>query len=86
MSFTGWEPRILRGDRGEREGKYLVMIVIESVEMRDRLFPGLNQVSEEGQRFFASFPEFGKVAEKWRKLATFPGDDTTHTDYVVATG
>ena len=32
--------RLLKGDRGDREGKYYVMLEIESVERRNRLFPG----------------------------------------------
>jgi hypothetical protein len=81
--LPGWEVMLLRGNRGERDGKYLLMFVIESVETRDRFFPGPDQVSEENQRFIESHPEFERMMEKWRKLASAPGEDEVVTDYVV---
>ncbi len=37
--LPGWKTRLLRGDRGERAGKYAVLFEIESPEARDRYFP-----------------------------------------------
>ena len=34
-----WTIHMLKGDRGTRDGKFAVLIEIESVETRDRLFP-----------------------------------------------
>src|SRR5215211_9391078 len=40
-SFTlpGWKTHLLKGERGERAGKYLILLEIESLEARDRYFP-----------------------------------------------
>ena len=74
----GWKFYVLKGDRGDREGKYLVMNEFESVEVRDRLFPSPGEMSEEAQQLFESF---APVLEKWATLAT--PLDTICTDYVV---
>ena len=37
--LSGMTMRLLKGDRGDREGKYLVMFEFESVERRNQLFP-----------------------------------------------
>jgi len=73
-----WEGYLLKGDRGDREGKYLVMWEIESVEARDRYFPAPGQPSEEYQQFMESH---AAVLEKWATFAT--SLDTICTDYVV---
>ena len=39
VELPGWKTRLLKGDRGERAGKYLVLLEIESLEARDRYFP-----------------------------------------------
>ena len=41
------EVYLLKGDRGDREGKYLVMYEFESVEARDRSFPPLQASRQE---------------------------------------
>jgi hypothetical protein len=74
----GWKYYLLKGDRGDREGRYLWMIEIESVETRDKLFPAPGEVSEEAQRYLESQ---AAVFQKWATFAT-PLDGIT-TDYVV---
>ena len=37
--YEGWKTYLLRGDRGERAGKFLVLFEMESVEARDRVLP-----------------------------------------------
>jgi hypothetical protein len=74
---------LLRGNRGERDGKNMLIVVIENIEARDLYSSGPGQFSEEGQKFIASHPEFVQMIEKWRKLATAPGEDTVYTDYAV---
>ena len=39
VELQGWKTHLLRGDRGERAGKYLVLLEIESLEARDRYCP-----------------------------------------------
>ena len=78
----GWKLYVLKGDRGDREGKYLVMNEFESVEARDRYYPAPGQPSEEYQQFMESHAaELQKVLEKWETFAT--PLDTICTDYVV---
>ena len=69
---------LLKGDRGDREGKYLWMMELESVEARDRLFPSPGEMSKEAQQFFEAQ---AVVAEKWATFAT--PMDVIYTDYVV---
>jgi hypothetical protein len=78
--LPGVTTHVLKGDRGDREGKYLVMLEFESTESRDRFFPTPGQVSEEAQRYLESTRAVG---EKWATLGTGPGTTTIYTDYVV---
>jgi hypothetical protein len=52
----GLKVHLLKGDRGERGGKYLVLLEIESLEARDRYFPRPGEESEEFTRFFEQHP------------------------------
>jgi hypothetical protein len=76
--FEGIENYLLKGDRGDREGKYLWVIEIESVETRDRYFPSPGEMSEEVQQFSAAH---AAVFEKWDTFAT--PISVIYTDYVV---
>jgi hypothetical protein len=69
---------LLKGDRGDREGKYLVMFEFPSVEARDRLFPSPSNMSEQAQQLFARNQ---KLFEEWATYAT--PLDAIYTDYVV---
>jgi hypothetical protein len=77
--LAGWKTRLLRGDRGERAGKYAILFEIESPEARDRYFPAVDQGSEELDRFNAEHPAGAEVWE--RLLASLAG--TKVTDYLV---
>lgn len=79
-SFEGWTPYLLKGERGERKGKYLVMIEIESLAARDRYAPdsGPSAEAQELDRHVADY------WARWKQLATVPdGVDDVFTDYVV---
>ena len=70
-----WTIHVLKGDRGMQDGKFAVLIEIESVETRDRLFPEPGgQPSREGQQHLASA---NTLMEKWASLATAPGEPGT---------
>ena len=77
-----WTMHVLKGDRGARDGKFAVLIELESVETRDRLFPDAGgEPSPEAQQHLASART---LLEKWASLATAPGaPETVWTDYVV---
>jgi hypothetical protein len=71
---------VLKGDRGDKEGEYLLMIEFESTELRDRFFPTPGQTSEEAQRLMESTKAIG---EKWATFGIPPGTTEIYTDYVV---
>ena len=65
---------VLKGERGERVGKYLLMFEIESVAARDRYWPASGEPSEAGQ----------SLAGQWfEKFGTFVTAVGNFTDYVV---
>ncbi|HUT20451.1 MAG TPA: hypothetical protein VM366_14945 [Anaerolineae bacterium] len=69
---------LLKGDRGDREGKYLAMFEFASVEARDQAFPSTGEMSEEMLKFVEAL---AALAEKWETFAT--PVDVISTDYVV---
>jgi hypothetical protein len=83
-NFPGTKWYLLKGERGDREGKYLVMSEIESVEARDRFAPKPDESSEEAERFMGAHKEaFEAVFAEWEKLASPVGAPTIYTDYVA---
>ena len=60
--------RLLKGEKGDREGKYLVLVESESVEVRNRFSHRLNEASEEAKQFDEAHPEDAKLNEKWDTL------------------
>jgi hypothetical protein len=81
--LEGVKGYLLKGDRGDREGKYLVMYEFESVEARDRYFPSPGETSKEAQQSFEASGVFA-LMEKWGKFAT--PIDTIYTDYIEVSG
>jgi hypothetical protein len=79
----GWKVHLLRGERGARVGKFLVLLEIESVEARDRYFPNPGEESEEVTRFFEQHPEAAAALEKWNKMGPFGSRTDISTDYVA---
>ena len=69
LKLPGWKTRLLKGDRGARTGKYLVLFEIESLEARDRYFPKPGEPSEEFTQFFEQRPEAAAALEKWENMA-----------------
>ena len=83
-AFPGSKWYLLKGERGDREGKYLVMSEFESLEARDRFAPKPDGSSEEAERFMEAHKEaFNAVFTEWEKLASPVGAPTIYTDYVV---
>lgn len=77
-SLEGINFYLLKGDRGDREGKYLVVYEIESVEVRHQYFPAPGEMSKEVQQWFATA---AAAMEKWATFAT--PTNVIYTDYVV---
>ena len=83
--YPGWSARLLKGDRGARNGKYLMLVDIDSVEARDRFAPGDNQSSEETKQFDEQHKDkLEPVFEKWAAFSpTQLGVNSIYTDYLV---
>jgi hypothetical protein len=79
-TYEGWKIHLLKGDRGERAGRFLLLFEIESVEARDRYYPRPGEGSEEAGRFWEQHPEAAAVLEKY---AGFLSEPHNATDYVV---
>lgn len=78
----GQTVHLLKGDRGERAGKYLVIIEIESPERRDHIYPPVGAdwgIAEDVQQLV------GNVDPMWEKFYTFVEQfpDDSFTDYVM---
>jgi hypothetical protein len=84
-AYPGWSVRLLKGERGVRQGKYLVLVDIDSVEARDRFSPAQNQTSEEANQFDREHKdEMEPVFQKWTTFSpTDLGQNLNFTDYLV---
>ena len=75
----GQTVHLIKGDRGLRAGKYMVLIELESAERRDHIYPSAGGVAEDVLQLV------GNVDPIWEKLLTyvesFPDDEVT--DYVM---
>jgi hypothetical protein len=68
---------VLKGDRGDRNGRYMTVVEFESVDMRNRHWPERDQASEEGKQEMARLDD---VIQKWETFANF--GNPTFTDYI----
>jgi hypothetical protein len=80
LRLPGTAVYILKGDRGERSGHYLLVFEFESVATRDRLFPAPDTTGPDTQQLL----EAGRaVFEKWARFGTVPGSAwAPYTDYI----
>ena len=72
----GLKVYVLKGDQGEREGKYIAIYALESVELRDRYWPASGEQSEEMRQWYESH------AAEVAKGREFRGPAVS-TDYVM---
>ena len=61
--LPGWKVHLLKGDRGARAGKSLVLLEIESPEARDRYFPSR---ARSRRSSLGSFKSTQKLRRHWR--------------------
>jgi hypothetical protein len=83
--YPGWRAQLLKGERGARKGKYLMLMDIESEEARDRFAPTPDQGSEETNQFNEQHKEeLEPVYQKWATFSpTLLGENSVYTDYLV---
>jgi hypothetical protein len=75
-----WKLTLLKADRGERDGKYAMLIEIKSMEDRDRWTP------EEEQRWEVEHRGLmDGITRKWAEFCTtdLSGQNDVYTDYVI---
>jgi hypothetical protein len=83
--LPGVKWRLLRGDRGDRAGKYLLMIEVESASRRTYLFPVPGPSSPEAADELKQWVGvMGAVLARWDQYAT--PFDVIFTDYVDVSG
>ena len=76
----GQAVHLLKGDDGERDGKYMVLIEIDSPERRDQIYPPPEgRFSEEVQQLVADADHIWD--RMFSMIEEFP--DATYTDYVM---
>ncbi len=83
VNTDGWQTYIVRGDRGVRKGRYAVIHIFDSSEVRNRYFPIEDgKPSEEAERIFRDFTlAYEELDKGWGELVR--EDDSDYTDYVV---
>ncbi len=75
----GQTVHLVKGDRGLRAGKYMMLIELESVERRDHIYPMEGNIAEDVLQLV------GNVDPVFEKLSTYVESypDDEYTDYVV---
>lgn len=75
----GQSAQLLKGDRGERAGKYLLLIELESAERRDQIYPTEGVIAEDVLQLV------GNIEPILATLSTFVADfpDPKYTDYMI---
>ena len=82
---AGWSVAYMKGNRGERAGKYAVVYEVASVEERDRYFPQAGEPSAEYEQWSQQrTADQQAIEEKLNSLAT--GHGKIFTDYTVIAG
>jgi hypothetical protein len=70
---------LVRGERGDRVGRYLLLMTYADQDVRDGLFPSEIMLSTRGRHFMALL---APMLEQWLGYASFAGPPTIGTDYV----
>ena len=75
----GQKAVLAKGDRGLRSGQYAFLLMFDSVEDRDRIYPPEGGISEDFEKILEGTDEL------WDKLGSFLEGDPfgNHTDYVT---
>jgi hypothetical protein len=77
---AGMKVRVLKGERGARTGQYVVIIEMDSLEVRNHFFPVEHEDSTELLAYFEANPA---AAGAWRRFIGFEPSTDVDTDYVV---
>ncbi len=84
LQREGQRTYVLKGDRGERTGKYLFVFEYDTAERRDRDSPGSNQDSDDLKQWLAAHED--QVGRLFDQLSSYVLPDWDigyhYTDYV----
>jgi hypothetical protein len=74
-NFQGVEVRLMKGERGQRTGKYIEVAFFDSLEHRNKWFPEGGKSTDEAKKAFDNMQE---IQDRMMKMI-----NSTYTDYVV---
>ena len=82
--YDGWKLMVLKGERGDRAGRFLVLFEIDDIAARDHFVKVDGSPTLENEHFLEHHPELQTIGERWSRFATpfWEGIDIV-TDYVV---
>lgn len=80
MAIPDMTNHVLKGIRGERKGKYLILAEAKRVEDRDQWFTDEDDLNEAGIQWFEDHPDVARWFEKLDTLCS--GFGGVFTDYV----
>jgi hypothetical protein len=79
--LPGYKDYILKGERGDDKGNYLVVGVFDSKKTRDFYFPTEGKgFSEQGAKLAAALPNYGQELSKMIQVVP---TDSSYSDYVM---
>jgi len=81
-TLPGWRSYYVKGERGERAGKYAILHEFDSAEIRDRYFPKENGEPHPEFQQLLNSPKMQSLRGEWGKLATSMMR-AIYTDYAV---
>lgn len=84
--YPGWKFHMLKGEGGNRQDQYAVMLIIESMASLNAFHPELDVSTPRALAFVAEHQESERMYEEWRALASFSGAPQLYTDYITITG
>ncbi len=77
---SGMRVRVLKGERGSRAGQYLLILEMDSLDVRNLYFPVPDEDSEALLAFLGENPD---AAQAWGALRSFEPTTDDPTDYVA---
>ncbi len=81
VAWQGWTFTILKGNRGERTGKYLLLGEVKDLYTRDHYFADENKVTTADLKHAERFPYTMELVDKFHTLVNGFGD--IYTDYTI---
>lgn len=84
--YPGWKFHLLKGQGGNRQEQYAVMLEIESLDSLNSFHPGLDVSTEKALSFVKAHQDTERMYDEWRTLASFSGAPQLYTDYLAIAG